>query len=176
MKKITLIFVSLLSTNLIFAQPGGKGKSDEQIKEGFKGKGGVCKQLLQQQLGLTNAQRDKLFEVKKSHRKTMHTVKKAGMDLRFELRSLLLEEKLNEAKIEGLIKKVGENVQARLNARYQLVKQIKANLKPEQIKNLDLDTLWRGRRGGMGKGRGRGRGRGKGMGMGQKQGRQGRGQ
>jgi len=135
MKKVFMyaLAMSLIAT-IAFAQgPKGKGQYDMSMKKGpiF---GDV--QRLKQELGLSDAQVDKIVEINNQYEKRMLDIREKLVPKMVQLKKLLLEDEVDINAVRAKLKEIGD-LRIELHIlRIQHVMDIEKQLNKDQLKKL----------------------------------------
>ena len=135
MKKVSFVLVILLcAMSLTYAQgPKGKGQYDMSMKKGpiF---GDV--QRLKQELGLSDAQVDKIVEINNQYEKRMLDIREKLAPKMIQLKKLLLEDEVDINAVRAKLKEIGD-LRIELHIlRIQHVMDIEKQLNKDQLKKL----------------------------------------
>ncbi len=139
-------------------QPGGRGQGMMAGRSGQRGMGrgaGNCL-MIHEKLNLNEGQQKKMANLKKDQMQSRHNIRIQMKDLRFKLKMVLFEKKINDKDATNLINKIVALEKKQMIAKVKHIKDLKEILTDEQIQLLDLDSMFKGRGGHRGRG-GRGK-------------------
>lgn len=143
---LTLVAALTLTTGLVWAQPDGGRDHGPGVDD-------ACGPRMMKALDLTEAQAEQIEAFRQDNRTELRGKHKDLMRLQHELRGLMLEDDVDESKVLGLTRKVGEMRTELQVARTAMRLKVREVLTEEQ---RDKMMMMKHRRGGRGKGDGAG--------------------
>lgn len=136
MKKVLMyVFAFTLATTVAFAQ-GAKGKGQCCDMPAKKGPIFGDVERLKQELGLSEAQVDKIVEINTAYQKRMLDIREKLAPKMIQLKKLLLEDEVDINAVRAKLKEIGDlRIELHI-VRIQHVMEIEKQLNKEQLKKL----------------------------------------